>query len=119
MTAIFLFLLFIVASAILIIEQNRRLKRKAKRYAKKTKAFHEKLQQLADPSHFFTDEEVHLLKKEYDPLLAKINKLYNNKLISKNYLDELGLNDFIEKRRFINHIQMKNNQAFSSHLNDT
>ena len=114
MTAILIFFIFIVASVLLLVEQNQRLKRKAKRYAKKAQAFHEKLQRLSDPSHFFTDEEAHQLKKEYDPLFADINQLYDNWIISKTFLNDLGLNDYLDERKLINHIQMKNNEAFAA-----
>ena len=48
----------------LAIRQNRMLKAKAKQCVVEAAKFHEKLQQLSDPSHLFSDEELHLLKRE-------------------------------------------------------
>ena len=99
----------ILVLALLALISNRRMKVKAKECAKEAKRFHERLQQLSDPSHDFTDNELHRLKKEFAPLLDAVNKLYDSPLISNEYLDELGLGDFLEERRLVNHRQYLNN----------
>ena len=103
-TIIVLFML-----AVLAYLQSQKLKSKAKECSKEAKRFHKKLQQLTAPDHFFTDEELHQLKHEFAPLLKTVNKLYDSFLISKEYLDDLGLNDFLEERKFVNHRQYLNN----------
>ena len=103
-TIIVLFIL-----AILAYLQSQKLKAKAKECSKEARRFHEKLQQLTAPDHFFTDEELHQLKHEFAPLLKTVNKLYDSVFISRAYLDELGLNDFIDERKFVNHRQYLNN----------
>ena len=85
------------------------MKAKAKEWAKEAKHFHERLQQLSDSTHDFTDKELHQLKREFAPLLDTVNKLYDSPLISNKYLDELGLGDFQEKRRLVNHRQYLSN----------
>ena len=105
-------IIFISIAAILgitAISYHNHLKTKAKECAKEAIKFHEQLQQLTDPSHLFTDKEMHRLKREYAPLLNAVNKLYDNPFISKEYLDELGLGDFLEERRLVNHQQYLNN----------
>ena len=58
-----------------------------------------------------TDEEVHKLKMKYNPLLETVNELYDSHFISNEYLDELGLGDFMEERKHLNHTQFLNNQS--------
>ena len=96
--------------ALLAVNKHQQLKAKAKECAKEARRFHDKLQQLSDPSHFFTDEELRRLKKEFAPLLDDVNDLYESMYISKEFLDGLGLKDFLRERKFLNHIQSKNNQ---------
>ncbi len=90
------------------------MKTKAKRCAKEAQRFHEKLHQLSTPTRFFTDEEVLQFKKECAPLLKEITQLYDSLFISNDYLDRLKLKDFLDERKFLNHIQYKNNQAYKS-----
>ena len=99
----------ILVLALLALIGNRRMKAKAKECAKEAKRFHERLQQLSDSSHDFTDKELHQLKREFAPLLDAVNKLYDSPLISNEYLDELGLGDFLEERRLVNYRQYLNN----------
>lgn len=87
------------------------LKQKAVRCSKEAKRFHEKLQQLSASDRFFTDEEVRSLKIEFAPVLDDVNSLYDNIFISNEYLDELGLGDFMEERKLLNHIQYTNNKG--------
>ena len=75
--------------------------------------FHQKLKLLSVPSHFFSDEELHSLKKEFAPLLNEVNKLYDNILVSNDFLDDLGLKDFIDERKILNHIQLQNNKQYN------
>jgi len=93
---------------------NRQLKEKAKKCSVGAKQFHEKLQQLSDPSHLFTDEEVRKLKMQFGPLLDTVNDLYDSRFISNEYLDRLGLGEFMEERKLLNHIQLVNNQQHKS-----
>jgi hypothetical protein len=102
----------IIILALLAFRRHQRLKAKAKQCSKEAKRFHEKLKQLSDPSHLFSDEELHRLKWEFAPLLAEVNELYDNFLISNEYLDELGLKEFMDERKLLNHIQYQNNQKF-------
>ncbi len=103
--------IIITAMTVLIaIRQHQHLKGKAKECAKDVQVLREKLKRLSDPSHLFTDEEMLGVKQEYAPLIDRINVLYNSLFISKEYLDSLGLKDFIRERKFLNHIQFKNNQ---------
>lgn len=105
-----------IATAILLgalaLIKRQKLKAKARQCAIEAQRFHEKLQQLSDPSHLFTDEELRQLKKEFTPLLDDVLLLYNHPLVSKDYIIELGLRDFIDERKILNHIQLKNNQAY-------
>lgn len=103
-----------VVLAFLAFQKNRQLKTKAKECSKEAQRFHEKLQQLTAPDHFFTDEELHQLKIEFAPLLREVNKLYDSIFISREYLDNLGLYDFIEERKLLNHQQFQNNQKFQN-----
>ena len=102
----------ILGGIVFVIQQNRQQKVQAQQCAKEVQRFNEKLAQLSDPSHFFTDEELTQLKKEFNPVLLTINRLYDSSLISNDYLDNLGLHDFVEKRRILNHIQLNNNRAY-------
>ncbi len=108
----------IVVVAVLVIAcilfYNHRLKEKAKRCSAGAKQFHKKLQELSDPTHLFTDEEVRKLKMQYGPLLDTVNSLYDNRFISNDYLDELGLGEFMEERKLLNHIQLVNNKNHQS-----
>lgn len=85
-------------------------KRKAIKCSKEAQRFHEKLKQLSDPSHLFSDKELHHLKREFAPLLDDVNDLYDNILISNEYLDSLGLKDFMDERKILDHLQYQNNQ---------
>ena len=105
--AIIVFIAAVVA--LLTIGKQKRLKAKAQECAKEVQVFHEKVQKLSDPSHFFTDEELLQLKREYAPLLDEVSELYDSFLISNEYLDDLGLREFIRQRKFLNHIQSQNN----------
>ena len=105
--AIIVFIAAVVG--LLAIRKQKRLKAKARECAKEVQVFHEKVQKLSDPSHFFTDEELLQLKREYAPLLDEISELYDSFLISNEYLDDLGLREFIRQRKFLNHIQSQNN----------
>ena len=107
---IIIFVIIVAVIAILALRQHNRLKEKAQECAKEAKLFHDKLQILSDPSHFFTDEELRQLKREFAPLLDKVDDLYESRLISEEYLDSIGLKDFLRERKFLNHIQSQNNQ---------
>lgn len=96
----------------LVVRQSRLLKNKAKQCAAEAEQFHEKLAQLSDPSHLFTDEELHRLKRKYAPLLETVNQLYDSPFISNDYLDSLGLGNFMDERKLVNHIQFQNNQNY-------
>lgn len=112
-----IFLLIAVVAVLCIVgalRYNRHLKEKAKKCSVGAKQFHEKLQQLSDPSHLFTDEEVRKLKIQYGPLLDTVNDLYDSRFISNEYLDRLGLGEFMEERKLLNHIQLMNNQQYKS-----
>ena len=108
--AIAIIVLIAAVAALIAIGKQKRLKVKARECAKEVQVFHEKVQKLSDPSHFFTDEELLQLKREYAPLLDEISELYDSFLISNEYLDDLGLREFIRQRKFLNHIQSQNNQ---------
>lgn len=107
-------LIFFAIAGVLTIIQRQKLKTKAKEYAKEALVFHEKLEQLSAPSHFFTDEEALQLKQEFSPLVNAVKKLYKSSLITHKYLNDLGLKEFLEERMLVNHIQVKNNQKFRS-----
>lgn len=104
----------IVLLALLAYRKKQRLEAKARQCAKEAQVFHEKLQKLTDPSHFFTDEEVVQFKDEFAPLLKNVQKLYDSMFISSVFLNNLGLKDFIDERRVVNHLQYKNNQLYKS-----
>lgn len=104
--------LFVFISMILSILGKYQMKTRAVKCSEETKMFLKKLEQLSAPSHFFTDEELKQLKKDYQPLLKEINHLYKSPFLSKSYLDDLGLNEFVDYRRLLNHIQYKNNQNY-------
>ena len=108
--AIIVFIAAVVA--LLAIGKQKRLKAKAQECAKEVQQFQDKLQKLTDPSHFLTDEELLQLKREYAPLLDEVSELYDSFLISNEYLDNLGLREFIRQRKFLNHIQSQNNQKY-------
>ena len=94
-----------------LLRYNQHLKNKAKLCSKEAKRFHEKLQQLSAPDRFFTDEEVRNLKIEFAPILEDVNDLYDSHFISNEYLDKLGLGDFMEERKRLNHKQYINNKG--------
>ena len=100
-----------VILAFLSFRLNQRLKAQARQCAKEAQRFHDRLQSLIAPSHLFTDEEVHQLKRDFAPLLDKVNRLYDNRFISNEYLDKLGLKEFMDERRLVNHLQYQNNQT--------
>ena len=102
-----------IAIALLVLRQQRRVKAKAKKCANEALWFHQKLKLLSDPSHFFSDEELHSLKIEFAPLLNEVNKLYDNILVSNEFLDNLGLKDFMDERKILNHIQIQNNKQYN------
>lgn len=113
--------IFIIVLAVIIVllalfayRKKQRLEAKARQCAKEAQVFHEKLQKLTDPSHFFTDEEVVQFKDEFAPLLKNVQKLYDSMFISSVFLNNLGLKDFIDERRVVNHLQYKNNQLYKS-----
>ena len=106
-------IILIVFLALFYLRQNIHMKGEAKECAKEAKRFHEKLKQLSSPDRFFTDEEVRKFKKEFAPLVAKVNKLYENIFISNEYLDSLGLKDFLDERRIVNHKQFENNKEYN------
>ena len=110
--AIAIIVLIAAVAGLLAIGKQKRLKAKAQECAKEVQVFHEKVQKLSDPSHFFTDEELLQLKREYAPLLDEVSELYDSFLISNEYLDDLGLREFIRQRKFLNHIQSQNNQKY-------
>lgn len=89
------------------------LRAEAKKCAMEARRFHMRLQVLTAPSHLFTDKELVTLKEEMAPLLYRVKKLYGNYFISNEYLDSLGLEDFIEERMHLNHAQYLNNKEFS------
>lgn len=105
-------IIIILVGAVFLIQRIRRQNALAHQCAKEVQRFNEKLAELSDPSHFFTDEELVQLKKEFNPLLKNVNDLYDSSTISNEFLDGLGLHDFIEKRRILNHIQLNNNKAY-------
>ena len=107
----------LVILLLLAFRKKQQLKTKAKRCAKEAQLFHDKLQQLSAPSHFFTDEEVKQLKHEFAPLLNEVHQLYDSKLLSHDYLEELGLRRLIDERKFLNHIQLENNRHYKSLAN--
>ena len=105
--AIIVFIAAVVG--LLAIRKQKRLKATARECAKEAQAFHERLQKLTDPSHFFTDEELQQLKREYAPLIDEVYELYDNLLISSAFLDDLGLKNLLHERKFLNHIQSQHN----------
>ena len=110
--ALFLFITIVIILAIAIMNYNQRLKKEARKCSIEAKDFYEKLKTLSSPTHLFTDEELKKLKMEFNPLLETVNQLYDSRFISNEYLDKVGLGEFIEKRKLLNHIQMENNLAF-------
>lgn len=114
MKIILLILVIAVLVAAFVLRYNRKLKEKARKCSVGAKQFHERLKELSDPSRVFTDEEVRKLKVQYGPLLDTVNDLYESKFISNEYLDTLGLDDFMEERKLLNHIQLVNNQQHKS-----
>lgn len=101
----------LMALAFLSFRYNRKLKEKAKWCAQGAKKFHEELKKLSSPERLFTDEEVHKMKMKYAYLLDTVNDLYDSKFISNEYLDKLGLGDFMEERKLLNHTQFLNNRS--------
>ena len=103
----------VVILACVYLRQNYRMRIKAKECAKEAQVFHEKLQKLSDPSRFFTDEEVKQLKREVAPLVQRVSLLFENIFISNDYLVRLGLKDFLEERKIVNHKQYTNNKEYN------
>ena len=56
-------ILFVVISMVLSIWGKYQMKKKAMQYSAEAKEFYERLKQLADPDHFFTDEELQHARK--------------------------------------------------------
>ena len=97
MTTIIIIILALLAIiAFIVFQRSQHMKAKARECSKEAK-------------RYFTDEELHQLKREYAPLLKTVNKLYDSILISREYLDDLGLNDFLDERKLVNHRQYLNN----------
>lgn len=111
MTPIAIILVIVIMLAMVTIRYNLYLKATAKAYAEEAKQLHEKLQKFIAPTHLFTDEELMRIKREFNPLLRKVNRLYDSPFVSNKYLDKLGLNDFINERKYLNHTQLVNNQS--------
>ncbi len=97
--------------SILYLIQNQRMKNKTKACVKEAHRLHEKLEQLSDPSHLFTDEEVVQIKNEYARWLKKVNQLYRSAFLSNGYIDSQGLKDYMNESNIIDHKQYINNQA--------
>ena len=106
---VFILVVAVVVGAVLI--HMMRLRAEARRCAVEARQFQTRLRILTAPNHLFTDEELVQLKKDINPLLARVNRLYKNYFISSEYLDDLGLGDFIEARMHLNHSQFVNNSA--------
>ena len=70
---------------------------------------HMVLQREKPVSVWVTDHELHRLKREFGPLLDAVNELYDSPFISNEYLDGLGLGDFLEERKLVNVRQYFNN----------
>ncbi len=107
-------IIFIIVAILVllgILRYNIRLKGQAKQCSVEAKRFHKKLQLLSASDHLFTDEELRDLKIEFAPVLDTVNSLYESHFISNEYLDNLGLNDFMDERKLLNHKQYINNQA--------
>lgn len=100
----------IIILTLLAVRKHLHLKANALECVDEIRIFHERLQKLTDTSHFFTDEELHQFKHDCAPLIDKINELYNAVLISDEYLDDIGLKEFLHERKFLNHLQYQNNQ---------
>ena len=107
--AIFFAILALIA--IVMITHRNNMKKEAQKCSQEARQFHVKVMLLSSPSRLFTDEELIQLKKEASPLLKRVNKLYNSYFVSNEYLDDLGLNDFIEERMHLNHLQFINNKT--------
>ena len=104
-------IIFVLIGAFIIFRYAKQLKADARQCAKEAKHLHKKLGMLTDPSHLFNDEELHQIKREYTPLLRRVYQLYDNPFISNDYLNDLGLEDFIDERKHLNHFQLMNNQS--------
>ena len=108
---LFLFAIILIILVAVVTSYCLRLRKEARRCSLQAKLFLEKLAILSSPTHLFTDEELKKLKREFDPLLDAVNRLYDSHFISNSYLDELNLHEFLDKRKLLNHIQMVNNQT--------
>ena len=104
------FVAILVIIAILVVVYHNNLKKKALKCQQEARQFHVKVMVMSSPSRLFTDKELYQLKVEAAPLLDRVNKLYKNYFISNDYLDSLGLNDFVEERMHLNHFQYINNK---------
>ena len=103
-------IIFVLIGAFIILRYTKQLKADARQCAKEAEHLHKKLGMLTDPSHLFNDEELHQIKREYTPLLRRVYQLYDNPFISNDYLNDLGLEDFIDERKHLNHFQLMNNK---------
>lgn len=111
MTILLCIVIVLLIAAIVVYVMH--LRAEAKKCAEEARQFHVRLQVLTAPKHFFTDKELATIKEEMAPLLYKVNKLYKNYFISNEYLDALGLQDFVEERMHLNHSQYLNNREYS------
>lgn len=105
-----IFLVIVIAVVLAIIAYKRHLKAKAIECGNEAKRFHEKVLEYTAPDHFFTDEELRHLKREFSPVLDTVNMLYENSFISHDFLKELGLTEFLEERKYLNHTQFRHNE---------
>ncbi len=109
-----IFFAILMAIAIVMVTHRNNMKKEALKCSQEARQFHMKVMLLSSPSRLFTDDELRQLKMEVSPLLKRVNKLYNSKFVSKEYLDDLGLNDFVEERMHLNHLQYINNKTHQS-----
>lgn len=107
--AIFFAILAVVA--IVMVTHRNNMKKEALKCSEEARRFHVKVLLLSSPSRLFTDEELQQLKIEASPLLKRVNRLYKSYFVSNEYLDDLGLNDFVEERMHLNHLQYINNKS--------
>ena len=108
---IIIIIVVMVIVALLLFRYNLHLKAKAKKCKEEAKRFHKEVQSLSATDRMFTDEELKKLKMKYSPLLDDVNSLYDSYFISNDFLDKLGLGDFLEERRLLNHTQYLNNKG--------
>lgn len=106
-----IFVVLLIAVAVAVYAYRLHLKKEALKCSQEARQFHVKVMLLSSPTRLFTDEELRQLKVEVSPLLRKVNNLYKSYFISNDYLDNLGLADFIEERTHLNHSQYVNNRS--------